>query len=157
VSQQNVEIARQIFPGGIDMVALVNSADLLAATRAGIEPLVEPDFEIVGDPNAIPMGPISGVDHGPRGLIAKGIDGFLDFWREWISAWESWELGHHEFIDVDENRVLVSHQVHARSKTDGVEVTIEAANLMTLRDGKLARMQLFFNRENAFEAAGLTQ
>jgi hypothetical protein len=135
MSQENVEIARQIFPGGIDMVALLNNADLLAATRAGIEPLVEPDFEIVGDPNAIPMGPIFGVEHGPRG----------------------WDLGPREFIDVDENRVLVSHQVHARSKTDGVEVTSEAANLMTLRDGRLARMQLFFNRENAFEAAGVTE
>ena len=156
MSEENVEIARRIFPGTVDLAALLSNADLLAATRAGIEPFVEPEFETVGDPSAIPMGPIFGVEDGARGLLAKGLDGFLDFWREWISAWESWNLGPPEFIDVDEHRVLVSYQVRARSKTDGVEVTIDGANLMTLRDGKLARLELFFNRENALKAAGLS-
>ena len=157
MSQENVEIVRRMFPGGIDMVALLDDADLLAAVREGIEPFMEPDFETVGDPNAIPMGPDIGVEGGPRGLFAKGLDGFLDFWREWNSAWEAWNLGPPEFIDVDENRVLVSYEVRARPKTFQVEMTIEAANLLTLRQGKVTRLELFFSRDNALKAAGVSE
>jgi hypothetical protein len=157
MSEENVEIVRRFLLPGIDMVALFGNPELLAATREGLEPFVEPEFETVGDPNAIPMGPNTGVEGGPRNLFAKGVDGFLNFWRDWLSAWESWNLGPPEFIDVDENRVLVSYEVRARSKTDQVEVTIEAANLMTLRNGKLTRLELFFNREKALEAAGLSE
>jgi hypothetical protein len=139
------------------MVALVSNADILAAVREGVEPFVEPDFETVGDASAIPIGPTIGVEGGPRGLFAKGIDGFLDFWREWNSAWESWNLGTPEFIDVDENRVLVLHEVRARPKTFQVDMTIEGANMMTLREGKVTRIELFFDREKALEAAGLSE
>ena len=156
-SEQNVEIVRQIFPGPLDLAALFGNADLLAATREAIEPYMEPEFETIGDPNAMPMGPSIGVEGGPRGLFAKGPDGFLDFWREWLSAWETWNLGPPEFIAVDENRVLASYEVRARSKTDQVELTIDAANLITVREGKVARLELFFNRDNALRAAGLAK
>jgi hypothetical protein len=157
MSEENVEIVRGFFPGAVDLVAIFNDSDLLNAMRAGIEPFVEPDFETIGDPNAIPMGPTTGVEGGPPELFAKGIDGFVDFWRDWITAWESWNLGSPEFIDVDEDRVLVSQEVRARSKTDRVELTIDAANLATLRDGKVTRVELFFNRASALEAAGLSE
>ena len=101
------------------------------------------------------MGPNIGVPGGPAGLLARGVGGFLNFWREWNTAWESWNLGPPEFIDVDENRVLVSYVVRARPKTFHVEMTIEAANLITLRGGKMARLELFFDREAALRAAGL--
>jgi hypothetical protein len=157
MSQENVEIARRLFPGEIDLVAVVRNEDLLAATVAALEPSVEPAFETAGDPKAVPMGSIAAVDGGSRDLLAKGLDGFVAFWREWLSAWDSWNLGPPEFIDVDEDRVLVSNEVRARSKTDGVELTIDAANLMTLHDGKLARIEFFFSREKALKAAGLSK
>jgi hypothetical protein len=34
---------------------------------------------------------------------------------------------------------------------------IEGANLMTLRDGKLSRLELFFDRCQTLEAAGLRE
>jgi hypothetical protein len=34
---------------------------------------------------------------------------------------------------------------------------IEGANLMTLREGKLARLELFFDRDEALKAAGLSE
>ena len=157
MSEENVEIVRKFFPGNVDLVEVFHDPDLLNAMRTGIEPFVEPEFETIGDPNAIPMGPMMGAEGGPPDLFAKGIEGFLSFWRDWITAWETWTLGPAEFIDVDENRVLVSYEVSARSKTDQVELTIDAANLMTLRKGKLTRLELFFNREAALEAAGLSE
>ena len=137
------------------MAAIFGNPDLLTAMREGMEPFVDPEFETIGDPAAIPIGADLGVEGGPRDLFAKGVDGFLNFWREWLSAWQTWNLGAPQFIDVDEDRVLVSYEVRARSKTDQVEVIFEAANLMTLREGKLTRLELFLNREQALEAAGL--
>jgi hypothetical protein len=156
MSEENVELVRQIFPGNLDLASLFADPDLLAATRAGIEPFVEPEFETVGDPDSIMIGSDTGVEGvGTDGLFAKGVDGFLNFWRDWISAWHTWTLGQPEFIDVDDERVLVTYEVTARSKTDQVELTFMAANLMTLREGKLAQLELFFNRDRALEAAGL--
>ena len=62
-----------------------------------------------------------------------------------------------DFIDVDENRVLVVLDVRARSKTHQVKMPIEGANLLTLRDGRLARLELFLERAQALEAAGLSE
>jgi hypothetical protein len=36
-------------------------------------------------------------------------------------------------------------------------VTLDGGNLLTVRDGKVARLQLFFNRLDALEAAGLAR
>lgn len=85
------------------------------------------------------------------------MDGFLSFWREWLSAWGTWILGPPEFIEVDENRVLLIYEVRARSKTHQVEMTFEGGNLLTLRDGRLTRLELFFERDKALEAAGLSE
>jgi hypothetical protein len=157
MSEENVEVVRQIFPGNIDMVALFDDPDLLAAMRAGIEPFVEPAFETVGDPEAIAMGSGTGVEAGSDGVFARGIEGFLNFWRDWNTAWDTWQLGTPEFVDVDADRVLVSYDVLARSKTDRVELTFKAANLITLREGKLTRLELFFDHVKAFQAAGLSE
>ncbi len=155
MSEENIEIVRGCFPGAVDLVSVFDNPDLFDALREGIEPFVAPDFETIGDPNAIPMGPMIGVEGGPPDLFAKGLDGFVDFWRDWITAWESWSLGPPGFIDVDENRVMVIQEVRARSKTDQVELVIDAANLVTLREEKVTRVELYFNREKALEVAGL--
>jgi hypothetical protein len=62
-----------------------------------------------------------------------------------------------DFIDVDENRVLVMLGVRARSKTHQVEMPVEGANLLTIKDGRVARLELFFDRAQALEAAGLSE
>ena len=62
-----------------------------------------------------------------------------------------------EFIDVDENRVLALMEIRGRSKTHQVEMPIEAANLWTLRDRKVARLELFLDQTEALEAAGLRE
>ncbi len=157
MSEENVELARQIFPGGVDMVALFGNADLLAATRRAIEPLVHPEFETVGDPDYIAMGPDTGVKEGRRGLMAKGVDGFIAFWQDWLTAWEAWNVGEPEFIDLDADRVLATYDALARSKTAQVDMTFRPAHLMTFRDGKVMRVELFLNRPAALEAAGLSE
>lgn len=157
MSEENVEIARQVFPGPIDMVAVFENADLLAATRQAIEPFVHPEFETFVDPDYIAMGPGTGIKEGPRGLVAKGVNGFITFWRDWLTAWETWSIGEPGFIDLDADRVLSTYDARARSKTAQVDVDFHPAHLMTFRDGRVTRMELFLNRVDAMEAAGLSE
>ena len=157
MSEENVEIARQVFPGSFDMVAVFGDPDVLAAWRQLIEPLVDPDIETVGDPDYIAMGPGTGVNEGPRGLVAKGVDGFITFWRDWITAWETWSIGEPEFRDIDADRVLSIYDARARSKTAQVDMDFHPAHLLTFRDGKVVRAELFLNRVDALKAAGLSE
>ncbi len=160
MSQENVELVRRLYPGPVDVAVALSDPQIFEAMRIEIEPLMHSDFETVGDPrNLFRLG---GRDvELPEGsfsrLNARGIDGFVAVFRDWLSAWESWIATPIEFIDVDERRVLVTLDVRARSKTHQVEVPIESANLLTLRDGKIARVELFMRRAEALEAAGLSE
>ena len=152
-----MEIVRRFFPGNIDMVAIFRDPEALAGIREALEPFIDREFVTVGDPDFIPIGTDTGARKGSSDVFAKGIDGFLNFWRDWLGAWETWRLGTPEFINVDKDRVLVTYELRARSKTAQVEVTADAANLVTLDNGKLTRLELFLKREEALEAAGLSE
>jgi hypothetical protein len=45
--------------------------------------------------------------------------------------------------------------IRARSRTHQVELPFEGANLLTFRDGRVGRLELFFDRAQARAAAGL--
>jgi hypothetical protein len=152
MSQENVEVARLLYPGPLDLVALLE--DPRAFEAALVESLVHPDFETVPVPGQVPF---SGVGAQDTHQVVRGVDGFVTAFGDWLSAWETWVIAPAGFIDVDANRVLVMLDVQARSKTHQVEMPVEAANLLTLRDGRLARLEAFFSREQALEAAGLKE
>jgi hypothetical protein len=88
---------------------------------------------------------------------AIGIEGFLAAWLDWLNAWETWVVTPAEFIDVDEEHVLVLLDVQARSKTHQVDIPLPSANLLTLREGKLVRLEMFPTQPEALEAAGLSE
>lgn len=58
-------------------------------------------------------------------------------------------------MDVDDQRVLVLLSYQGRSKTHGAEIALDGGNVLTLRDGRVARVELFFNRLDALEAVRL--
>jgi hypothetical protein len=156
MSQKNVEVARRLFPGPVDLVAILADPERFEATRLVFEPLVHPDFETVRAPVAIPILGGNGMENLSQPTY-EGLDGFVAVFRDWLNAWESWLVTATDFIDVDENRVLVMLDVRARSKTHQVEMPLEGANLLTLSDGKLARLELFFDRSEALKTAGLSE
>jgi ketosteroid isomerase-like protein len=155
MSQENVEVVRGLYPGSVDMVSSFVDPEGFEATRAALEPLVHPDFETVTVPGQIPLGDPDAEDSSRPTF--HGLDGFASGFRDWLSAWESWVVTATEFVDVDENRVLVLIEVRARSKTHQVEMPIEGANLWTVRNRKIGRLELFFDRAQALEAAGLDE
>jgi ketosteroid isomerase-like protein len=155
MSQENVEVARRLYPGTVDLVATFADPAAFEETWAVFESLVHPDFETVTVPGQVPLSGVGAED--PSRPIFYGLDGFVAAFRDWLSAWESWLVTATDFIDTDENRVLVLLDVRARSKTHQVEIPIQGANLLTLRDGRIARLELFFDRDQALGAAGLRE
>jgi len=152
MSRENVEFVRRLYPEGLDLVAALADRENFDATLA---PLVQPDFEIVTVPGQVPLSGVGAED--PSRPTFYGVDGFARSFGEWLTAWESWVITGADLIDVDESRVLVLLDIRARSKTHQVEMPVEGANLLTLTDGRLARVELFFDRSLAIEAAGLRE
>jgi hypothetical protein len=151
MSEKNVELARRLFPvGSFDLTLLLDRPELTEL----FEPFVHPDFETVGTAIGVnAAGETIEQQSGTRTVY--GIEGFREGWREFLTAWDSWVVSATEFLEVDDERVLVLLDVRARSKTHGVELPIDSANLLTFQNAKLARLQMFNNRQEALEAAGL--
>jgi ketosteroid isomerase-like protein len=55
---------------------------------------------------------------------------------------------------IDDARILLLSIEHFRGR-DGIEIDQPCGTIYTLRDGKVVRMQSFWERENALKAAGL--
>jgi hypothetical protein len=154
MSEQNLELARRLFPGSVDLVASISSPETL---RAVLEPLVDPQFETVAAPGQLPLTDAGAMSADPSSRPTYyGIDGFLAGFRDWLSTWVSWTVTPEELIVVDDRRVLALIGVTARSKTHGVEMPIEAANLLTFEAGRLTRLELYFKRAHARAATGLS-
>ena len=159
MSEENVEVTRRIYPEGpVDLVAVFSDPALLAAMRAGAEPYTHSDLEMVGGASQVPLGDQAGLKQGDSTRPTSiGIDGFIAGWADWLSAWESWVADAVDFTDVGGDRVLVTIDIQARSKTGGVAVSFVGANLLTFRDGKVKRIEIFTGREEALQAAGLSE
>jgi ketosteroid isomerase-like protein len=67
------------------------------------------------------------------------------FESSWIEIDEAIPVGDH---------VVVPHTTHARGR-DGIEVKARTTWLFTIRDGKIERVCLYQERQEALEAAGL--
>ena len=63
-----------------------------------------------------------------------------------------------EFIDAGDDQVLVFSREGGRGRGSGAEVmTQPTAHLWTIRNGRAVRMQSYWERTEALEAAGLTE
>jgi ketosteroid isomerase-like protein len=83
--------------------------------------------------------------HGHRGIVEAFVD--------WPSQWDEFEVELVDVIEVDDDRVIsVSrHRMKARE----MEVEQEVCYLHISRDGLATRLEMFFSRDAALEAAGI--
>jgi ketosteroid isomerase-like protein len=57
----------------------------------------------------------------------------------------------------DADRDLVFVRLEARGRTTGLELSEPWAHLVTVRNGRVSRLEQFRNRDEALEAAGLSE
>jgi hypothetical protein len=53
--------------------------------------------------------------------------------------------------------VVVLHREYQRGKGSGVELVIDTATIVDVRDGRIVRMQGYMNPADTFEAVGLSE
>jgi ketosteroid isomerase-like protein len=93
--------------------------------------------------------------HGwPEQQVYAGAEGARAFLEEWSDAWEDWELEIEALHDAGDRVVALMHQ-SGRSKEAGMPVEMSFVQVWTLRGGKEARMDMYSDSDEAFEAAGL--
>ena len=145
MSQENVDLVKAVHPPSGTKVSDLFSEGADDSGLAALAAVLTPDFEVAAG-------------NGKGGGIwveARGLDGLLQTWRDWLEPWEEYWTTVERFVDVDENHVLVLVRDRARAEGSDAEVELAAGSVWTLREGKVARIEFHTGRESACEAAGL--
>ena len=152
MSQENVEIVRGLLRAqvaqGTDLVPQTRDDELGRAAQALCEPFLEPDFEFIDSAGLVRLG------FRRRG---RGWDALRENYRQLLAAFESYEEEMHEIRDLGGGRVLVLGVARGRTRTGGVEVVQAGGAIFTVRSSKIARIELFLDRDEVLEAAGLRE
>jgi ketosteroid isomerase-like protein len=133
MSQENVEIVR-------DMVVTFNSDGPDASLEYWADDLDHRAVE--GAPDD--PGPI----HGKEGMRA--------YVQDWVETFEDFRTEPVEVIDGGDDTVVAVLKASGRAKQSGVETDLTYAVVYTIRDGKIARGREYMGRDQALEAAGLS-
>jgi ketosteroid isomerase-like protein len=142
VSQADVELVRQLlapFEAG-DMIPLMSRLPDM-----GLAPFFTDDFQCV----------FAREDVGRAAY--EGLEGLQLAWLDWLEPWESYHAGVEELIDVGDGRVVVLTRDHAQPKGAHGEADFLGAPVWTVREGKVARIEFYFNRAQGLAAAGLAE
>ena len=86
----------------------------------------------------------------------KGISEISAATREWVKAWDWWAVSADEFIDAGDH-VVVPCTVHARLKDGRGEIHQHEAQVLTIHDGMIVRMEGFDTRTDALGAIGFEE
>ena len=132
MSKENVEIVRKA-------IEAWNRRDVAAARV-----LWRSDAEVDWSRS---LGPFKGVYRG-RGESQSFQD---DFW----STFEKVELEPHGFTEAGSD-VVVPTTAHLRGR-EGIEVVARSTLVYTVEKGQITRLQMFQERAEALEAAGLSE
>ena len=144
MSQKDVEIVRRLlgpFEQG-DLVPLFRDEAISGSITAASAPFFTADFQCVFVRDDVGRSSYS------------GLDGLRAAWLDWLLPWESYHAGVEDVIDAGDGRVLVLTNDHARPKGASAEVN-RGAPVWTVREGKVARIELYWNRDEGLTAAGL--
>lgn len=96
----------------------------------------------------------------PRGLEGdevRGEDELRKSWSKFLQAWENLRIRAVEVIPATDSRYVVMQVFAGTGKSSGVETEGRTALVITMRDGKIARMDGFWDRGAALREAGLEQ
>jgi ketosteroid isomerase-like protein len=140
MSEENVEIVRRVFE---------------AEARGDVETVLSLyDPEIESDNTRSPVADFT----GSVGRVYRGREAVQQGFREWYEAWEEVQSDVEELIDAGGDHVVSVFTYRARGRTSGVEVKYpHMAGAWTIRNGKAVRVAWLPSREEALEAAGVSE
>jgi ketosteroid isomerase-like protein len=95
---------------------------------------------------------------GPEPETWKGLAGLADWSRDFMSQWEDTRVVPEEVRELDDERVLVLVRYSGRGRRSGLElaqIQPTGAWLFRVRDGKVARLLRYWDRDRALADLGL--
>ena len=87
----------------------------------------------------------------------RGPDGIRRFFADVAETGPDFNLAVERLEAVTPGRVLAFLRVTATGRASGVRTEAVAGNVYDLADGKLERIRIFLDRDQALEAAGLSE
>jgi ketosteroid isomerase-like protein len=86
----------------------------------------------------------------------RGLEGYVEFASEWMRPYEDLQFQANEYIDAGDKVVVeVAQEGHLVGSDQPMKGTFWF--LMTVRDGRLIRFEIYGARDQALEAAGLRE
>jgi ketosteroid isomerase-like protein len=150
MSKQNLELIRGLYAGSpSDWVAAFADESFMQAWESALESLLDAEFELRFITDGTPAG-LPGLEETYR-----GIEGFKLAYRNWLQTWETYRAELDELIDLGDRIVALSHW-GGRTKTGRVELFQPGAEVWTVRDGKVRKLESYMDRNRALEATGLS-
>jgi hypothetical protein len=147
MSRENVELVKAIHPTGVDLVEFFAEDEVAVAAfmEWGPPDAFADDFEV----RFISQSPGVEVEY-------RGLDGFVEGWREWLEPWASYRLEVEQILDAGDE-VVALLQVRAKTKHGSVAMEHAPGSVWTIRDGKIVRLLLFLDRKEALKTVGLSE
>ena len=105
------------------------------------------------DPDALMVPAREWPEYAP----IRGSEAIWDFYVEVTGAWAEAPSELAEIREVGDDTVVVNNRREARGRASGAGVPFDYWSVTTFRRGKIARMEWFSDRGQAFEAAGLSE
>jgi len=97
---------------------------------------------------------------GPSPGTWRGVARMVEVWSDYLGAWENYYSEIEELRVLDDERVLVLDEVRGRGTTSGVDlgkINPKSADLWHVRDGKVVKVVLYFDRADALANLGLAE
>jgi ketosteroid isomerase-like protein len=97
---------------------------------------------------------------GPSPGTQTGLAGMAAGWREYLTTWEGYRGVVDEFRELDNDRVLALTHRSGRGKTSGLELghmAAKGAGLFFIKDAKVTKLVVYFDRDRAFADLGLKE
>lgn len=88
----------------------------------------------------------------------RGPAGMAEGFRGWLTSWEDFRLAADEYRELDDERILVLSRFSGHGKTSGMaldEMHAGGTELFHIRGGKVTRLAIYSDRQQAFADAGL--
>jgi ketosteroid isomerase-like protein len=128
------------------------SQDTVELVGAGMEAVLRGDFEYVESfmhPDAVLVQP----PEVPDSKSYQGPNAIREAMEDWPQQWDDFSMELLEIVDVgDDVAVSVTrHTGHGRES--GIEMDAHLFYVHHLPEGKLARLEMYFSREQALESA----
>jgi ketosteroid isomerase-like protein len=87
----------------------------------------------------------------------RGTEAVRHYMADWLDTFDDLTFTPDELIEVDVERVLVCQRMGGRAKQSGIETQLSFAVIYTVRDGRLVTVREYATKEEALEAAGLSE